>query len=69
MGVCVVLKFISVHVCFMERNGHSRLIEPLKAKFNICVLILSVYVLYVFYICLTYNVCVFYLTDILLVDS
>lgn len=36
-----VLRSISLHVCFMERNGHSCLTDSLKAKLNICVLILS----------------------------
>lgn len=48
----------------MERNDHSRLMETLKAKFNICMLILSVCALYVFYICLTYNVCVYFILQI-----
>lgn len=54
----------------MERNGHSHHIDSLKAKLNICVahsfpfFFLSLYVLYVFYICLTHNVCVYFILQI-----
>lgn len=40
-GRCHVLRFISFQICFMERNGHSCLIESLKAKLNMCALIFS----------------------------
>lgn len=37
----VVLRSISLHVCFLERNGCSRLTNSLKVKLNVCVRILS----------------------------
>ena len=39
--VHVVLRYISLHDCFMEKNGWSCLTDSLEAKFNVCELILS----------------------------
>lgn len=36
-----VLRLLSVHVCFMGRNDRSYLIDSLKGKLNICMLIFS----------------------------
>lgn len=52
-----ILRFISVHVCFLKRSGLSSLVDSLKVKLKICLCVLT-FSFYFFFVYM--NIYVFY---------